>query len=409
MNLQENLKKYANLILKVGLNVQPGENILLHLDEHSLPLAREIARQAYKMGVHMIQTVFADDEMILARFLNAPDEAFDTFPPFIADFSEAAYNSNYHQIRLSAPNPELLKAADPKRISRWLKASAKATERLMPYVMENKVKWTIAALPSPVWAKSVFPDLSEEDAVNALWEKIFQVTRVDQEDPVAAWDAHAKALKRHSDLLNDYNFEKLIYQGPGTDLEVYLPEGHQWLGGASVHKSGAAFMPNIPTEEVFSMPHADKVNGTLSATMPLSTRGRLIEGMRFVFKDGAVVDFDATHGKEILQDMLDTDEGARRLGEVALVAHDSPISQTGLLFKNTLFDENASCHFALGRAYSENHVRGTEMSEEEKKQAGMNESLIHVDFMVGGPELNITGVKHDGTQIKVLVNGNWVI
>ena len=409
MNLHENLKKYAHLILKVGLNAQAGDNILLHVDEHGLPLARELARQAYAMGVDMIHPVFADDEMTLARFLEARDEAFETLPSFFIDFNEAAYKGNFHQVRLSAPNPELLKAVDPKRISRWQMVSAKASERLMPYVMENKVKWTIAAIPSPAWAKSVFPDLPEEDAIKSLWEKIFQATRVDQDDPIAAWGAHAEALRRHSELLNQYNFEKLLYEGPGTSLEVYLPEGHQWLGGASEHKSGASFMPNIPTEEVFTMPHAGKVNGTLRATMPLSTRGRLIEGMRFVFKDGEVVEFDATQGREILQDMLDTDAGARRLGEVALVGHDSPISQTGLLFKNTLFDENASCHFALGRAYSENHLRGTEMNAQEKKKAGMNESLIHVDFMVGGPELNITGVQHDGTQVKILKSGNWVI
>jgi len=409
MDLQQNLRKYAELILKVGLNIQPGDNILLRLDVHGLPLAREIARQAYQLGAHQIHPVFSDDQMTLARFQLAPDAAFDEYPAFLTDFTEGAYLNNYHLLSLFAPNPELLKEADPTRISRWQKVTAIAGERVMKYVMENRVKWSMAALPSPAWAKAVFPDLPEEEAIDKLWASIFQVTRVDQPDPVAAWAEHDRQLRAHEELLNQYAFEKLLFQGPGTELEVYLPQGHRWMGGSSISPKGERFMPNIPTEEVFTMPHAYRVNGTLSATMPLSTRGRLIEGMRFTFKDGAVTDFSATAGQEILKDILDTDEGARRLGEVALVAHNSPISRTGLLFKNTLFDENASCHFALGSAYAENHVHGKEMDAEQKKQAGMNHSITHVDFMVGGPQLNVTGVKADGTRIKVLVNGKWAI
>ena len=409
MDLQQNLRKYAELILKVGLNIQPGDNILLRLDEHGLPLAREIARQAYAMGVHQIYPVFSDDALTLARFELAPDAAFDEYPAFFTDFTEGAYLNNFHLLSLSAPNPELLKEVDPGRISRWQRVTSIAGERVMKYVMENRVKWSIAALPSPAWAKAVFPQLGEQAAMERLWASIFHVTRVDQDDPVAAWTAHEHQLRAHEELLNGYAFDKLLFEGPGTDLEVYLPEGHRWMGGSSVSPKGERFMPNIPTEEVFTIPHAYRVNGTLAATMPLSTRGRLIEGMRFTFRDGAVVDYAATAGQEILKDILETDEGARRLGEVALVAHDSPISQTGLLFKNTLFDENASCHFALGSAYAENHVRGKEMSPDEKKQAGMNHSITHVDFMVGGPSLNVTGVQKDGSRVPLLVNGRWVI
>ncbi|HHT45131.1 MAG TPA: aminopeptidase [Fastidiosipila sp.] len=409
MDLSENLKKYADLILRVGLNVKPGDNILLRVTEDGLPLAREIARQAYGAGVHHIHSVFTDDAMTLARFTHAPDEAFESYPEFFVDFSEQAYLHGFHLVNLAAPNPELLKTVSPARIGAWQKVMALASEKLMPYVMENRVKWTMAALPTPAWAASVFPDLPLSDAMEKLWENIFHVVRVDQADPVAAWREHEENLKNHENRLNELAFEKLIYQGPGTDLEVYLPEGHIWLGGCSVSPSGERFMPNIPTEEVFTMPHAYKVNGRLKATMPLATRGRIIEGMTFVFKDGAVIDYAASEGEDILQDILDTDEGARRLGEVALVAHDSPISQTGLLFKNTLFDENASCHFALGNAYAENHVRGALMDKEEKKRNGMNDSITHVDFMVGGPELNVTGVKKDGSKVKILVNGNWVI
>lgn len=409
MNLQHNLTKYAELIVRVGLNVQPGDNILLRLDVNGLPLAREIAKKAYALGVHHIHPVFSDDVLTLARYQLAEDAAFGSLPGFMTDFTEAAYQNNFHVLSLVAPNPELLKDADPKRISKWQKVASRAGERVMKYVMENRVKWSIAALPSPAWAGAVFPGVPEEKAIDKLWAAIFAATRVDQDDPVAAWEAHDRQLRRHVQVLNGYAFEKLLFTAPGTDLTVYLPQGHRWMGGSSVCANGVRFMPNIPTEEVFTMPHAYKVDGTLAATMPLSTRGRIIDGMRFVFKDGAVVEFSATQGEEILKDMLDTDEGARRLGEVALVADDSPISNMGLLFRNTLFDENAACHFALGSAYAENHVRGKDMTPEEKREAGMNDSITHVDFMVGGPQLQVTGVQPDGTQVPIFVDGNWAV
>ncbi len=409
MNLQENLVKYARLILKVGLDVKPGDNLIIRVNEDGLPLCREVVRQAHQMGVHHVHPAFYDDDMNLARFENAPEEAFDSIPAFFADFNEAAYKSNFHLLSLGAPNPELLKAVSPDRIKRWQMTTAKASEHLMKYTMENRVKWCVVVLPSKAWAKSVFPELSSDAAVTKLWENIFKATRVDQADPVAAWAEHEKSLRAHEKFLNDQRFVKLLYKAPGTDLEVFLPEGHLWMGGSSKLERGDVFMPNIPTEEIFTMPHAYKVNGTLKATKPLSTRGRMIEGMSFVFKDGKVVDFDATEGRDILQDLLDTDEGSRYLGEVALVPDNSPISQTGLLFKNTLFDENAACHFALGQAYGENHVRGNEMTKDEKKEAGMNQSIIHVDFMVGGPELSVTGVKADGSLVPVLKDGNWAI
>lgn len=279
----------------------------------------------------------------------------------------------------------------------------------MKYTMENRVKWTVAAHPTPAWAKTVFPDLSEDEALKKLWEKVFDATRVSMPEPVKAWQEHDAALKKHQNFLNEMQFEKLLYKGPGTDLEVYLVEGHLWVGGSGKCERGETFMANIPTEEVFSMPHAFKVNGTVKATKPLAARGKIIDGFYFTFKDGKVIDFDAKEGKETLQALLDSDEGARRLGEVALVADNSPISNTGILFKNTLFDENASCHFAIGNAYSENIKNGAFLSDEEAKKSGMNNSIIHVDFMVGGPELSVIGVKKDGSKIELLKNGNWAI
>lgn len=409
MDLKKSIEKYTELILKVGLNLQKDDGLLVLVNEHSIGMVREITKQAYQMGAKDIIYNFSDDDMTLSRYKYGDEAVFKTMPAFKIDYTEAAYKNNYHRLSLVADNPELLKEADSKRVSEWNKTQAAASKPIMRYTMENRVKWTVAAHPTPAWARSVFPDLPENEAVQKLWEKIFEAVRVTAADPVKAWKEHDAQLKKHQHFLNDMNFEKLVYKGQGTDLEVFLTEGHQWVGGSGKSEKGEVFMANIPTEEVFSMPHAFKVNGTLKATKPLAARGRIIDGFHFMFKDGKVTDFDAAEGKEILQSLLDSDEGSRRLGEVALVADNSPISNTGILFKNTLFDENASCHFALGNAYSENIKNGAALNEAERKKAGMNNSIIHVDFMVGGPELSVTGVKKDGSRVSLLEKGNWVI
>ncbi|CEM62408.1 aminopeptidase [Treponema phagedenis] len=404
-----NIEKYVELILKVGLNIQKGDNLLVLVSEHTLGMVREVTRQAYKLGARDVIYDFSDDEMTLARYNFASDEAFKQLPQFKVEFLREAYKANYHRLALIAPNPELLKTVDPRKVSQWQLVYATAMKPVMKYTMENHVKWTVAAHPSPAWALSVFPELGEEAAIEKLWQKIFEATRVTCDDPIKAWQEHNEQLKRHQKFLTEMNFEKLLYRAPGTELEVYLTEGHRWMGGSAQTLSGVEFTPNIPTEEVFSMPHAYKVNGTLKSTKPLAVRGQIVDGFHFTFKDGKVIDFDAAQGKDVLRDLLNTDEGARRLGEVALVGDNSPISNTKILFKNTLFDENASCHFAIGNAYSENIADGANLSDERKKEVGMNNSVIHVDFMVGGPELSVIGVKKDGTEIPILQKGNWVI
>ncbi|WP_029410510.1 aminopeptidase [Treponema pedis] len=409
MDFKKNIEKYAELILKVGLNIQKNDGIYILVNEHSIGMVREITKQAYKLGAKDIIYDFSDDDMILSRYNYGNESIFNEMPKFKIDYLEAAYKNNYHRIALVADNPELLKDVDSKKVAAWNKTRALASKPIMKYTMENRVKWTVAAHPTPAWAKTVFPDLSEDEALKKLWEKVFDATRVSMPEPVKAWQEHDAALKKHQNFLNEMQFEKLLYKGPGTDLEVYLVEGHLWVGGSGKCERGETFMANIPTEEVFSMPHAFKVNGTVKATKPLAARGKIIDGFYFTFKDGKVTDFDAKEGKETLQALLDSDEGARRLGEVALVADNSPISNTGILFKNTLFDENASCHFAIGNAYSENIKNGAFLSDEEAKKSGMNNSIIHVDFMVGGPELSVIGVKKDGSKIELLKNGNWVI
>lgn len=407
MDLNKNLEKYAELIVKIGLNLKEGDNLQITFNEWGLDLVRLIADKAYGLGVGDVILNFTDDAQTLSFYNKAKDVTY--FPDFKADYLVKMAEHNYHRLVISASDPSLLKNVDPQKVSEAQKTRSIKTKKVAEYTMSNFIKWCIAAVPSPAWAASVFPGVPQAEAVDKLWEKIFMATRVDMEDPVAAWHEHDQALKQHETYLNEARFEKLLYKGPGTDLEVYLVPGHVWVGGSSVSKGGDVFFANIPTEEVFTMPDRARVNGTLKATMPLALRGQLVEDFSFIFKDGAVTGFTAAKGQDVFEKLLDTDEGARRLGEVALVAHHSPISNSGILFRNTLFDENASCHFAVGAAYSENLANGEELSEEDKLKAGMNDSLIHVDFMVGGEAVTVTGVKPDGTQVVLLSDGDWQI
>lgn len=407
MDLQKNFEKYAELILKKGLNIKKGECFTVSVNEDTLPLVRVIAKQAYKMGVKDIIFLFNDDDLTLSKYLYANDAAFDEFPKFKVEYAENYLKAGYHRLALHTANPELLQSVDPKRLDKWESVFARANKRVQKYTMNNMVKWVVAAAASPAWAKSLFPDLSVEKAVEKLWENIFAATRVNLDDPIAAWSEHDKNLKKYSKFLNKSQFTKLIYKAPGTDLEVCLVENHIWQGGSGTSKAGATFFANIPTEEIFTMPHAYKVNGVVKATKPLIELGNTIENFSFTLKDGKIVDYTAEKGKDVLKTLLSIDEGASRLGEVALVPHDSPISNTNILFKDTLFDENASCHFAFGAAYSDTVENGEKLSAAEKKKIGMNESMTHVDFMVGGPELSVIGIDKNGKEVQILKNGNW--
>ncbi|MEN6556513.1 MAG: aminopeptidase [Anaerolineaceae bacterium] len=409
MTFEQNLEKYADLIVTIGLGLKPDDKLIIYLNQDGLPLARLVSRKAYQKGVIDIRLEFTDDIMALDRYLYAPDKALEFFPQYRVEAIENLLKDGYNRLSLLAEDPDLLKPVDPARIAAWQKTAGKASKPLQKYTMENKVKWCVVGVACPAWAKAVFPELPAEEGMHKLWDNIFSATRADLADPVSAWKEHDAALKARKNFLNNARFDYLYYQGPGTDLKVHLVQDHIWEGGSSRSQAGEVFMPNIPTEEIFSMPHADGVDGTLRATMPLSVRGQIVDDFHFTFKDGRVVDFDAGTGKQILADLLEMDEGARRLGEIALVAANSPISNTGILFKNTLFDENASCHFALGAAYSENLKGATEREDAENRKLGMNDSLIHVDFMVGGRDVTVTGVKPDGSQIILLKDGEWQI
>lgn len=409
MNTFENqLEKYAELAVKVGINLKEKEGLIITGNLSALPLARKIMKKAYEAGAKHVEFQLSDDEMQVIRYESGRDFVFEEAPKFKIDILESMYKDNYHHIYVIAPNPELLKNINGDLIAKNQKVLSQAATPIMKYRMTGQTKWSIVAVPSDMWAKSVYPELSVEDATEKLWEKIFAATRIDQENPVEEWKNHDLNLKKYKNYLNDKNFEKLRFKAPGTDLEVFLANDHFWMGGSKESLGGDPYVANIPTEEVFTTPHAFKVNGTLKATKPLSLNGKLVDNFGFEFKDGKVIDFYAEKGYEVLKKLMDNDEGAKYLGEVALVADDSPISNTGILFNNTLFDENASCHFALGRAYNYAMRDGANLSQETLKEKGANYSLIHVDFMVGCPDMEIIAYEKSGEAIELFKNGNWV-
>lgn len=407
-NFRLNLEKYAELAVRVGINLKEKEGLIITGNTDTLPLGRLIMKKAYEAGAKHVEFQLNDDEMSLIRFEYGKDYVFENFPQWKVDSLEAMYKDNYHHIFISAPDPELLKDIPGDIVAKSQKSASQAMADVMKYRMTGITKWNIIAMPSMAWAKSVFPELDDDKAMEKLWENIFAATRVDQEDPIEAWKTHDKNIKKYRNFLNEKQFEKLVFNGPGTNLEVYLAEGHYWMGGSKESQSGHSYVANMPTEEVFTTPHRLKVNGTLKATKPLSLNGKLIDNFGFTFKDGMVVDFYAEKGRDVLEKLMENDEGASYLGEVALVQDDSPISNTGILFNNTLFDENASCHFALGRAYAYAMIGGPNMTEEELISKGANFSLVHVDFMVGGPELNIMAYEKDGNEVQLFKEGNWI-
>lgn len=407
MDLDKCLEKYADLAVRTGINLKEGEGLIIGGNLDTLPLARKIMKKAYEAGAKHVEFQFNDDEMTLIRYNYGKEYVFENYPKWKVDSLEAMYKDDYHHLFINAPNPELLKDIDGGLVAKSQKSASLASAHLMQYRMTGFTKWTILAMPSIPWAKSVFPDLKDEDAVEKLWEKVFEATKVNQENPIKAWEDHDKNLKKYKHYLNEKQFEKLVLKGPGTDLEVYLAEGHFWMGGSKESQKGTSYVANMPTEEVFTTPHRLKVNGKVKSTKPLSLNGKLVENFGFEFKDGKVVDFYAEKGYEVLEKHMENDEGAKYLGEIALVPDDSPISNTGILFNNTLFDENASCHLALGRAYAYAMRNGSNSSQDDLSERGANYSLIHTDFMIGGPDLEIIAYEKDGTQVKLFEKGNW--
>ncbi|MBB5323325.1 aminopeptidase [Anoxybacillus tepidamans] len=406
-HFEQKLDKYAALTVHMGVNIQEGQTLVVNAPLDAAILVRKIAKQAYEAGAKHVYVEWNDEVLTYIKYKHAPDEAFSEYPMWRAQGMEQLTQEGAAFLSIYSPNPDLLKDIDPKRIATFSKTSSQALKNYRSALMADQNCWSIISVPTPAWAKKIFPHLSEQEAIDKLWDVIFAVTRVHEDDPIGAWEVHNKRLAKMVKYLNNKQYRQLVYKAPGTNLTIELVDNHVWHGGAAVSQSGIRFNPNIPTEEVFTMPHKDGVNGTVRNTKPLNYGGNLIDGFTLTFQDGKVVDFTAETGYETLKHLLETDEGARRLGEVALVPHRSPISESNLIFYNTLFDENAACHLALGKAYPTNIRDGASMSKEELATYGVNDSLIHADFMIGSNELNIDGITKDGTREPIFRNGNW--
>lgn len=410
LTFDQKLDRFAEVAVHVGLGLAPGQELVITAPMDALPLVRHITTHAYKAGAKYVTTFFADDELTLARYLHAPDDSFDYAPSWYYDAIAAAYRSGAARMGITGANPALLAGQDSSKVSRANVAMSKAYKPAMELITRHDINWTIVAAATPAWAKLVFPNEAPDAALTKLWDAIFAASRVAVDDPIAGWKQHNANIKQRVEMLNAKRFHSLRFHSADskTDLTVGLADQHLWAGGGSSSGNGLFCNPNIPTEECFTTPHKLRVNGFVAASKPLSHQGTLIEDIRCEFKDGKVVKAAASAGEAALNKLISTDEGAARLGEVALVPDPSPIAQSGILFWNTLFDENAASHIALGQAYSTCLIDGDKLSPEQLAALGANESLIHVDWMIGGPTMNVDGLQADGTAEPLMRNGDWV-
>ena len=410
LSFEQKLDRLAEVAVRIGLGLQEGQELVLTAPTEALPLVRRVVEHAYKAGAKLVTTLMADDALTLARYKYAPDASFDYAPQWLHDGIATAFRAGAARMAIAGTNPALLAGQDPGKISRANVAASKVMKPAMELITRHEINWTIVACATPAWAALVFPDDPEELAMGKLWDAIFASSRITSDDPVAEWQAHGKALKQRVDFLNGKRFHSLRFFTPdgATDLTVGLADQHLWAGGGTTAGNGIYCQPNIPTEECFTTPHKDRVHGVVRASKPLSHQGTLIEDIRCTFENGRIVKATASKGEEALNKLISTDDGARQLGEVALVPHNSPIAQSGILFWSTLFDENAASHIALGQAYSTCLIDGERMSNEELAKLGANESLIHVDWMIGGPQVSVDGLHADGSAEPLMREGDWL-
>ncbi len=401
------LDTFARVAVGAGLGLRSGQELLITAPVEAMPLVRRITEHAYRAGASLVTTMYVDDEATLARFEYAPDASFDHAATWLYDGIAAAYRAGAARLGITGGNPALLAGQDPGKVSRANIATSKASRPALELITKHAINWSIVAAATPAWARTVFPGEPEETAIEMLWDAIFRASRIDGADPVAAWKLHSAHLQERAARLNAKRYQALRYAGPGTDLEIGLSDGHLWMGGGTTALNGVNCLPNIPTEEVFTTPHKGRAQGTVLSTKPLSYQGTLIEEIAVRFEGGRVVEARAKNGQAVLERMLSTDEGASRLGEVALVPHSSPIAASSLLFSNTLFDENAASHIAMGQAYSTCLKGGDTASPDELAARGANESLIHVDWMIGSGKLDIDGVTASGEREPVMRAGEW--
>ncbi|MGA9939415.1 MAG: aminopeptidase [Candidatus Acidiferrales bacterium] len=404
---EKNLDRLAEVAVRVGLGIAPGQEMVMTAALDAVPLARLITQHAYKAGASLVTSLLADEQSALYRFRYGSDASFDAAPAWLYEGMAAAYRSGAARLAIAGNDPSLLSKEDPEKVSRVNRATSKAYRPALELIARHEINWTICACATPAWAAAVFPDLPQDEALARLWKAIFAASRADQPDPVAAWKEHDANLHARAESLNEKRYSALHFRGPGTDLRVGLADGHLWLGGGTTAQNGRYCIPNMPTEEVFTTPHKDRTAGHVTSSKPLSYQGTMIEGISVRFEGGKIVAANAATGNQVLQRMIETDEGARKLGEVALVPHSSPIAASGLLFMNTLFDENAACHIALGQAYSTCLKDGDSLTPEELASRGANTSLIHVDWMIGSGKIDVDGITAAGNSEPVMRAGEW--
>ena len=408
LSFEQMLQNYADLAVKVGVNLQPGQRLIVRGPIEAAPLVRLIVASAYQVGARLVDVIWSDDAVTLARFQYAPRDSFEEYPTWQAKgLIEAAQRGDAF-IAIHATDPDLLRDQDSDLVALAQRTHQQQLQEYFAYIMADKVNWCVISHPLAAWAAKIFPDGTPETQLDRLWAAIFTISRADQPDPVAAWQAHTRQLAARCQMLNAKQYTALKYTAPGTDLTLGLPDNHEWHGGQKETLAGILFIPNMPTEEVFSMPHKDRVEGVVTSTKPLSYGGVLIDNFRLKFVGGKIVEISADKGEAVLRKLIATDEGSARLGEVALVPQSSPIAQSGILFYNTLFDENASSHLAVGRAYRFGLQGGPQMSDEAFAAAGGNHSLTHVDFMIGSDQMDIDGVLANGAAEPLMRAGEWV-
>ena len=407
MNFQQKLEEYAELVVKVGLNIQKNQPLLINTTTDTIEFTRLIVKKAYEAGAKRVDVNYTDEVNARLFYDLAPDEAFHEFPKWAAMQRDELIENNGALLWIDADNPDLLEGVAIDRISNFQKASGKALEGYRKAVMNDVITWSIVAMPSKKWAAKVFPQLDEEYQMQALWDLIFKVVRIGEGTAVQRWKQHIEQLESRATLLNTKRFKKLHYKAEGTDIHVELPKEHIWLTGASKNAQGVPFIANMPTEEVYTAPLKTGVNGYVKNTKPFVYQGNVIDDFTLTFEDGAITKVQATTGEKLLQQLIQTDEGAKYLGEIALVPHESPISKSNVLFFNTLFDENASNHFAIGEAYPTCVEGARGLTQEELAQIGINTSIVHEDFMIGSAQMDIVGELEDGTTESIFSKGAW--
>ncbi len=410
---QEMLQKYAEAIVKVGLNIRAGQRLIINLMAtrgvplQFAPLVHEVTKAAYGAGAKYVEVIWGDEEMMRLHAQYAPKDSFDEYPRHNIDAVMNMVNNGDALLSITGANPDLLGGLDPEAVGMMQRTHLNIASRVTEKVTTNAINWCVVAAAGDAWAQKVFPELAPDKAQEKLWKAIFETTRIDQPDPVAAWQKHIDSMKERAKYMQSKQFTALHYKAPGTDFTLGLPNGHRWISAQSMAQNGVAFTANMPTEEIFTLPDRNRADGTVTSSFPLSYGGTLIEDFQVTFENGRVTKVNAKKGETALQKLVDTDEGSHHLGEVALVPASSPIAQRGHLFYNTLFDENASCHIAIGRAYRFTLTGGEELNDEEFLSAGGNVSLNHVDFMIGSPKMDIDGVLKDGTREPVMRQGEW--